>query len=321
MSLTTVAVYSITIHKKNQKLKDLEILSDFDNGSDLITMFKQLPSLLNDGSTTSILYNDEDKKKRLLIQTSEFRPFGRCIDGELESGDYGVETVFIDSKGNKKGKLEKDDSPMIPFYFLCDIQENVKKGYILFQRFKQFGVFSLFVKAFRAEFKKLHPEYSIFFNPLTSYKEFNRILDQAEIKKVSAISKDAKQYLNVFNPKNPSDQFNSNDTFLEISLVAKRNKKISIMNSIKKIIYDPNERVDKYFEVANLQDTPIKIYLKANDRNYTLDTTRIENFSPDIDISHLVELNNKGFPNINQVKEASIKILSDIKVEQERHNP
>jgi len=318
MAITTVAVYTVTIHKKNQSTKDLETLSDFDNGKDLIELFQRLPALLNDGTTISTIFEDKANQKRLSIDSKEFKPFGRCIEGELESGDYGVESVFIDSSGKKKGTLGLDDSPMMPFYFLCDIPQNVTQGYILFQRFKQFGVFSMFAKAFRSEFAKKHPDYTISFNPLTSYNEFNRILNEAEIKRVSFVSREPRQFMNVFTARNLNDNFLTNDVFLEVSLVAKRDKKINLMNSVRNIVFNSNEKISKYFEVAGLQDTPIKIYFKANERTYTLDTTRIDHFSPDIDISSFVSLNSKGFPNVSDVKKASIKIISDIKAEQNK---
>lgn len=316
MSLTTVAVYTITIHKRNQSIKDLEVLSDFDFGSDLITLIQKLPALLNDGSNTFSIFEDKTNQKRLRINTKEFKPFGRCIDGELETGDYGVESTFIDGKGNNKGTIGRDDSPLMPFYFLCDIPKNETKGYILLQRFRQFGVFTMFVKALRGEFTKRHPDYTISFDPITSFKEFNRILDEAEIKKVSFQSRDSTQFLNVFRPRNKNDSFNPADVFLEVNLVAKRNKKINLMNSVRNIILSDNAKVDTYFQVSGLENVPLKIYFKANDRPYTLDTTRMDNFSPDIDISHFVNINSKGFPEILDVKKASMKLLADIKAEQ-----
>lgn len=316
MGLTTIAIYSITIYKKNHSKLNLEVLSDFDRGSDLIELIQKLPSLLNDGSTATFsLFEDKTNKKRLRINSSEFKPFGRCIEGELETGDYGVETVLIDGKGVTKGTIGKDDSLMMPFYFLCDIPQNENRGYLLLQRFRQFGVFSLFVKALREEFSKNHTDYTISFDPITSYKEFERILNEAEIKKVSFISRDPQQYLNVFKSKNNNDQFNSDDTYLEVSLVAKRNKKISLMNSIRKIVWGGGN-VQKYFEVSGLQHTPIKVQFKANGRPYTLDTTRMNNFSPDIDISDSVKMNSKGFPESSDVKKAALSLLADIKAEQ-----
>ncbi|RZJ92091.1 MAG: hypothetical protein EOO20_03065 [Chryseobacterium sp.] len=316
MGLTTVAVYNITIHKRNQSIKDLEVLSDFDFGSDLIELFQKLPALLNDGTNTFALFEDKVNQKRLRINTDAFQPFGRCIDGELETGDYGVESIFIDGKGKDKGTIGKDDSPLMPFYFLCDIPKNEKKGYILLQRFKQFGVFTLFVKALRGEFMKTHPEYTISFDPITSYREFNRILDDAEIKKVSFQSRDSQQFSNVFRSTNPNDDFNPADTYLEVNLVAKRNKKINLMNSVRKIISSDKAKVDSYFQVSGLANVPLKVYFKANGRPYVLDTTHMDNFSPDIDISHLVKINSKGFPELADIKKASIKLLSDIKAEQ-----
>lgn len=318
MSLTTVAIYSITIHKRNQSIKDLEILSDFDFGSDLIDLIKKLPALLNDGTSAFSIFEDKENQKRLRMNSKEFKPFGRSIDGELETGDYGVEAVLIDGKGKDKGTIGKDISPMMPFYFLCDIPKDENKGYILLQRFKQFGVFTMFAKALRGEFNKMHPEYTISFNPLTSFKEFTRILDNAEIKKVSFQEYNPSHYRNIFKSKNLNDQFNPEDVFLEVNLIAKRNKKINLMNSIRKIITDDRISVDKYFEISGLQNTPMKIQLKSNDRPYTLDTTRMENFSPDIDISHFVTINGKGFPNIVDVKNASRRLLGDIKAEQSK---
>jgi len=316
MSLTTVAVYNITIHKKNQSINDLEILSDFDFGSDLIELFRKLPALLNDGTNTFALFEDKANQKRLRINTNEFKPFGRCIDGELETGDYGVESTFIDGKGNDKGTIGKDDSPLMPFYFLCDIPKNETKGYILLQRFKQFGVFTLFVKALRGEFMKTHPDYTITFHPITSYREFNRILDDAEIKKVSFKSRDSRQFSNVFKSTNVNDDFNPADMYLEVNLVAKRNKQINLMNSVRKILFNDNEKVDSYFRVSGLENVPMTIYLKANNRPYVLDTTQMDNFSPDIDISHFVTINSKGFPELQDIKKAAMKILSDVKAEQ-----
>lgn len=253
MSLTTVAVYELRIHKKNQGPKDLEIISDFDNGNDLINLIKILPALLNDvGTFSTAVFDDEKNSKRLRINTKEFKPFGRLIDGELETGDYGSESSLVDAKGDDKGKVDKGTAPMRPFYFLCDIPKDQKSGFLLLQRFKQFGVFTMFAKALRQEFDRKHPNYRLVFNPIVSKKEFLRVIESSKLKKVAFTANHAGQFQNSLIVKNDNDQFNYEDAYLQVNLIAKRNRTIGLVNSVKKIISNPGANPSDYFTVGDI---------------------------------------------------------------------
>ena len=315
MSTVSVALYEVMIYRKNKSSKDLELLGDFDNGSDLISLFQKLPSLLNDGTKSVTLIDDAIKNRRLRINTDEFKPFGRVIEGELETGDYGVESPLIDGTGATVGKLKKEHSAMKPFYFLCELQKNSPKGILILQRFRQFGVFSMFAEAIRKQFAKEHPNYTIRFKPLVSKGEFNRIFQDGVIKKISFSSNNKAQFQNALKVKTLDGSFDYEDAYLEVNLVAKREKGLNLKNPFKALL-NGNSQPGDFFSFSDFDYSKLKVVMNIGNKPYTIDFSNWEQFSPDIDITSKVKLDPvSGFPVIDDVRQACLEVLDDIKKE------
>lgn len=310
----TLSAYQISIHPKNKSRSKKEKLNDFNNGTDLLELFKNLPSLLNDAGNASTLVDDDLIKKRLRIKSDKFKPFGRCIHGVLESGDYGVETPLVDSKGDDVGMIDKDIAPMIPFYFLCELQEDATDGILIMSRFRQYGVFTMFSKAIRDKFAAANEEFTLDISPIVSFQELQELLKKAEIKKASFISTDPAQFQNTVVMQNVNDQFDYKDVYLEVNLVARKNKSVNIKNSLFQIIRNVKNPLTSYFKIGNMDYSKMKIQFQLDGKSYTLDTSRLNNFSPDIDISEKVKFaTNTGLPIMDEVKDQCLILLDDLK--------
>jgi hypothetical protein len=170
MSSIALSVYEIIIYKKNGSVKNTEIISDFNNGADLMTLFQKLPSFLNTANMGVTVLDIASASKRLRINTNEFKPFGRIVSGEVETGDYGTENTIIDETGAEVGKKEKKHATMSPFYFMCDLEKDQKRAILILQRWSQFGIYTIFSTIIKKEFEKQNPAYSIKISPLVSKK-------------------------------------------------------------------------------------------------------------------------------------------------------
>ena len=312
----TLSAYQISIHPKNKSRSKKEKLNDFNNGTDLLELFKNLPALLNDAGNESTLVEDDIIKKRLRIKSDKFQPFGRCIHGVLESGDYGIETPLVDSKGDDVGLLDKDTAPMVPFYFLCELMEDATDGILIMSRFRQYGVFTMFSKAIRDKFTIANEDFTLDISPIVSFQELQELLKKADVKKASFISTDPIQFQNTIVMQNVNDQFDYQDVYLEVNLVARKNKSVSIKNSLLQIMRNIKVPLNSYFKIGNIDYSKIKIQFQLNGKSYTMDTSRLDNFSPDIDISDKVKFaTNTGLPIMDDVKEQCLILLDDLKTQ------
>jgi len=317
MSTISLAVYEIVIYKKNGSVKNGENISDYNNGCDLITLFKNLPSYLSVGSSNVAVVDIEDSKKRLRINSKEFKPFGRCISGEIETGDYGVENKIVDKEGNDAGTKNKDHAAMFPFYFLCDLEKNSTRSILLLQRFSQYGIYTILSTILKKEFEKQNPNYTIRISPLVSKKAIDAIIKGGTIKKISFKTANPAQITHSVNTKNPSDYFNPSDVYCEYNIIAKRNKKVSLMNSITKLI-GVDAKVSDYVTFKEFDYNEVKVVFDLNGKNQTINLAHWQRFSPDIDITDKVRINSSGFPENVDVQKAALELLDDIKEEMKK---
>jgi len=312
MSTISLAVYEVIIYKKNGSIKNTENISDFNNGSDLLNLFQKLPTFLNT-SSSSITVLDLSQK-RLKISSPEFKPFGRVISGVIETGEFGTENQIIDKSGNLVATKNKDHSAMSPFYFLCDLEKNSKRAILILQRFSQYGIYSIFSAVIKKEFEKQHHNYTIRISPLVSKKALDAVVKDGVIKKLTFKSIDPTKNSYNINSKNPSDYFNANEVYCEYNIVAKRNKSISLRNSISKIL-GVDAKVSDYITLREFDYNDIKVKFEINGKLQTISVNNWQNFSPDIDITSKVNINSAGFPIVGEIERATLDLLSDIKTE------
>lgn len=314
MNSISLSVYEVTIYKKNGSPKSVENISDFNNGKDLMLLFQKLPEYLNSTGTASAVLDIKASSKRLLINSKEFKPFGRVVSGEVETGEYGTENNIIDEEGKKVGKKEKSHSTMIPFYFMCDLERDSKRALLILQRFGKYGMFTIFSNIIKKEFEKQNPSYTIRIAPLVSKRAMDAIMKEGVIKKMSFQSVDTSKIDHTITARNSSDNFKASDVRCEYNIIAKRNKAIAFKNSVSKFL-GADAKVSDYITLKEFEYNNVKISFEINGKSQTINLNNWQKFSPDIDITSKVTLNDAGYPVTKEVEKASLDLINDIKTD------
>lgn len=302
-------IYSITINKEGDRKKDY-VISDFDNGADLYSFFKDCMEgwVYKKTKKEEALLKDEINQKVIrLKRTEDDKPFieyfGRTYSGLYESGDYGDERTVIDTiTGESKYTQGSDDAPMIPFYFLFHIGEDCTTGFLILQRFKQFGVFGLSKTIFTKMFKEKHPNYTLRMEQFSSAELVRKALSSSEIKGVilkeishgNVNTKTVTQSINV-NPK---------DYNLELVLRAKRGR------------YFPNKTDllggKKFISIDGLDYMGTDFRIKIGDRERNFTKKQIDEFGYSCEITESVYWGKDKMPTYNSVNKEARDLLKDI---------
>lgn len=302
-------IYSITINKDGDRKKDY-VISDFDNGTDLYTFFKECMEswVYKKVKKEDVLLKDEINQKVIrLKRTEDNKPFmkylGRTFSGLYESGDYGDERTVIDTlTGEPKYTQKANDAPMIPFYFLFHLGEDRTAGILILQRFKQFGVFGLCKNIFEKSFKQKHPDYSLRMQQLSSSELVRKALASSEMKGVvlkeishgNINTRTVTQSINV-NPK---------DYKLELALKAKRGR------------FFPNKdellKGDKFISIDGLDYVGTEFRIKIGNRERNFTKKQIEEFGYSCDITNYIQWGNDKMPTYDSINKEARDLLGDI---------
>lgn len=309
MNHISLSVYKITIKKYQNK--DHEILSDYDNGKNLLkqvdTMFlswrKEISRDINASNVSRI------KKKS--DTEWEYHTHTTYIDGIIESGEYGTQEEIIEvEKGKRRFLKTPDDATMYPFYFMIYIKPNSKEGYLILERIGNMGILTTTYKAIR-EFivKELSEHYILGIHPFIVPKILKINLgENGGIKKVTFKGVNSGQLQNA----NISQTFEGCQT--QVSFVAPRNHYIPKAEDLFKNLIDKERTRDKEepYKVENIECTSVAFELNINGTTRTVSVADMTNIGMNIDISKNVHKDDTGYPSYESLNQEAHRILSYI---------
>ena len=212
--MISIAAYAINV---NKRLKAGNVDIDGFQGLDLQDIIIKFLKR----SKTSAANLLEDK---VLFRTKSISVDGRTITGLLEKGDYGYSADGVDVKTQKKTyERKKTDAELIPFYYLIYVPKKSQTGILLLQRFGSIGLFSSFQAEFKADFLIQAKDYVINFEPLILKSMVEDMEKSKKARKIKFRKYDIPTDIaNAF-----SGAINSDEAYIEYSIVAKRNKSLS----------------------------------------------------------------------------------------------
>lgn len=153
-----IALYKISITPWGNPSRPV-VLSDFHKGKDLLDIIKKMLNSLfyvqEIPSATSAKKDAENKtdeveKKCFRIMKKDNKdvlfPLGRSVSGIIESGEFGTEENIVNITTGESHKKSTNDALLVPFYFMVQIPEHSKIGFLLVERISNIGIFSILEK-------------------------------------------------------------------------------------------------------------------------------------------------------------------------------
>lgn len=242
--------YSIRIRKKDSnKSLDLNNIPINQGVIDMFAIFKELCT-----SYTTNTYNRTRERRTLCVIDHKSIKLQKVISGTIKSGEYGYETDFYDTKAGKRiqSARKEEHSEEWPFFFLFHLpKKNRDIGFLILEKFKQYGIKCILAKAISEILGKYSSELIIEINPLLNTKLLESLASTDKLIEIKFIKKAV--------PKDVADKNlikNYEDIHEERSFKIKRNRglllkvKDDIVKAIKNIDYPYSEiKGEKYDEV------------------------------------------------------------------------
>lgn len=313
MATVTLSCYEITITKKGEKDTPLS-LSDFNNGNDLFNFLKNyIPNWNYETNSDSKIVDDEELQKVLRLRPNTISFYGRTISGIVETGEYGYESDIINKEtGKQTHKRTRNEASMLPFYFIIQVHRNFKKGILILQRFKQFGVYSIFSTTLRKEFQNQNEDYLLSFNPLVSKELVDKFIDGGIVSRISFKNLNGASQLSSY--YDDGIDFDESDLYTEFNIIAKRGKKLPFLGKIKKF-RSGNIDIGNLVSINDFEYNTVSVTITLNGHRRTMDLSALNKLGAFYDITNEINFNEvSGHPDFDLVAKQAKEILEDIKV-------
>ncbi|MBI2558210.1 hypothetical protein HYW20_02720 [Candidatus Woesearchaeota archaeon] len=297
--------YSIRIRNKHSD-KNLDLTKIPTNKGDVsfFTMFEKLCKDYN-----SDVYERKKEQKTLCVVNSVPINTKNIISGTIKSGEYGFEADFFDTKLRKRMQSARKEeySEELPFFFLFHIpKKNVDIGFIILEKFKQYGIKIILQKVLTEILEKHNKDLIIEVNPLISEKLLNILKSSEKLIEIKFLKKEV--------PKDVADKNlikNYEDISEEHSFKIKRNKEI-ILN-IKDEIEKALKNVDyPYSEIQNEKYDEVRLIVKRDGTTSTISLEDVPRFRECMPISPKTSDLERGFPKEAYLYNKSKEYLNNI---------
>jgi hypothetical protein len=237
----------------------------------------------------------------------------RTIRGIFESGAYGFESSILNNSTQKVVHIKKkDETEVLPFYFLTYVPENSNVGLLFLQRFGVFGVNTVFHSSFKSFFESKFQDYIVDFNPFVSKELAEEFLSSGNIKEIVL------RRMNL--PTDLSDKLNMTEYHdaiqsIEIRIKSTRKKFFGGINKrVKSFLKDSNA---KFFDIPELRNIgfdgahQISVVSKSSGNTRTIDLSDTGNIRPYYDVNNDVKIDSKGYPTFNSIDDVALSLLED----------
>ncbi len=303
-------VYTFQIRKKREQKPHYLPLQDFFDGNDFLKFFIGYCDDLQSNLKTFDSYKRAIRLKKGSIKNDSKT---RTIRGILESGAYGFESSILDNNTESVVHIkQKDQTEILPFYFLVNVPNNLNFGYLFLQRFGVYGVNTVFHASFKKYFDSRFGDYIVDFNPHVSKELSDHFLSAGNIKEIVL------RRMNL--PPDLADKLNMSEYYesihsVEIKIKSKRNKSFGgFGNKVKSFLKDRNAQ---FFDIPEMRSLGfdgthnISVVSKVSGNTRTIDLSDTGNIRPYYDINKEVKIDSKGFPTFESIDNASMDLLSD----------
>ena len=208
-----------------------------------------------------------DRQRLFTIERLQTHDGKRNISGIVKTGDYGYEADLVDSDtGDETHHRLTTEAELLPFYFLLWLPANSKKGIVILQRFKQFGINSLFYLAITKRFNENFRNHKLELNPLIPKTFLNQLIDGWRIASATFVKTNApRDIADIYRTGSPPEE----ECQVEIVLKAKRRQSIRLKERLKEFVRGDRDLHD-LVSLRTLQYDTAKIEFETRGKSRTV---------------------------------------------------
>ena len=298
--------YTIRIrNKRSEDYLDLTKIPTNKKDVSLLDIFEEICKRYN-----KQVYLRSKEQRTLYIENSSIDKSKKLITGIIKSGEYGYGADFYDTKLHKRinSARKEEYSEELPFFFLFHLAtvKNSNRGFLILQKFKQFGIKTILEKAIQETIEPLSKELIIEINPLIN-EELLKILKSADkLIELKLIKREI--------PKDVADKNhieNYKDVYEERSFKIKRNKEIRL--TVKEHIEKVLKNIEyPYSEIQKEKYDQVKLIIRKGTTTSTISLEDTPKFRENMPLSPQQHQLEKGFPTKEFLLEKALEYLNII---------
>jgi len=257
------------------------------------------------------VYLKDEEQKTMFIEDLTNDNKNHIVSGITKTGEYGIETDFYDTKNRKRipSARKKEHSEEKPFFFLFHTPriKNKEIGILILQKFKQFGMKSIFESALKEKIITLNSDLIIEIHPIIN----NTLLEELE-------KSDRLVELKLIKRKVPKDVADKNlienyeDIYEERSFKVRKKRDLKlkpvkdrILSSLKNIHYPYIEIQDEFYD-------EVKLIVEEGGSKRTISITDLPKFRENMPLNDDELKFDKGFPTKDSLLPLAKKYVEDI---------
>lgn len=318
----SLAVYAITINKRGNK-KDLQVLSDFNNGQDFLNyIYNMMDGWKKDDSRgdqfVPVKSDDNNTAFRLSCNSLGqyiLYPRGRYLCGIIECGDYGTQEEGVNvSTGEVVFQKHSREAIMKPFYFMFYIPEESKYGFLIVEKIGNFGITTVLYNAINNYYKTTTSidNYVLSICPLSINELVNRKMRELryETKKIE-LRKVKKEDIKI--SRLSGDTVNDDNVSTSIVYTARPNSFFDITHFIERIKGLWNDADSLYVVEEDLSCNDIAVTVKIGDKDKVLSLQNIQSLGMMMDITNEIRLDSNSYPTFDSINTQANQLVSFIK--------
>jgi len=257
------------------------------------------------------VYIPSKENKTFFVEDFNFSKQQRLIHGIIKSGEYGYETDFYDVKQNIHipGARKEEHSEEIPFFFMfhSPLVKNPDKGFLILQKFKNFGIKYIPTKAIQDYIQKLDNSLTIEIHPLINNKLIERVESLGRIVELKFIKREI--------PKDVADKIlieNYKDVYEERSFKIKKNKDIKFKDNVKDLIKKLKNVEYPYLEIEDEKYDEVKIIIERGKSKKTVRIEDLPRFRESLPLDENQLIFERGFPTQDSLLKHAIEYINVI---------
>lgn len=312
-----VKEHSSDNYVKMNEIKNNKDMDKNDDMKDILKLFLDFYKInVSDKSDEQKIFQifQFGQESDITINSTRYRIF----NGIVKTGNYGYESEIYNKNQKSISYIrQKEDAELLPFYFLIALPVNRDQGIVLLQGFKQYGIKTIFSDTLNNYFLFENPEYKIEFNNLVDEKLLKLLLDKGFTSKI--------RYIKFKQPVNLEDAYDTNgdheeipnELHAELSVYSGSNIAFSkIMRSMKNQLpykkSNEGDSLSKLIEFTDFEYDNVKIEIKINGKNRTIDLSNLEKLRPIMDITDEVLRENSEHPKFDSINQIAIDLFRDL---------
>ena len=309
MNTFSLSIYRIQIYKRLKK-EETVILSDYDNGKSFLNQCDALFQSWK-ADPNNVLYRDVKAQKVSRIQKDDqgneiYYKHANCIDGIIESGDYGTQEDIINiDTGAYQYTKTLQDATLVPFYFMIYVLPHSSEGYLIVERIGTLGISGL-LKTAIANFvgPQLTDNYTLSIEPYLVPQILEiRLNAVGGAKKVRLKGVDKNQF------KDLKTEQNFGECSTEVVFAAPKNKPILDILPIIRNLREAKERGES-IRVNNIECVDVAFELDINGKSRTVTVADMKSIGMNLDITQQVEFGPTHYPTYECLNREAHTILS-----------